>query len=57
MHNFPIRFFLPSAMTFSNSGRLASRSFFLNEKFFIHLLGVEPESNGPSSDQNSLSAK
>ncbi len=46
MHNFPTRFFPPSAMTFSNSGRLVSRSVFLKEKFSIYsapvpLLGMK----------------
>ena len=35
MHNLPTRFFSPLLMTFSKSGRLASRSFFLKEKFPI----------------------
>ena len=35
MHNFSTNFFSPSAITFSKSGRLASRSVFLKEKFPI----------------------
>ncbi len=35
IHNFPMRFFSPLSMTLSKSGRLASRSFFLKEKFPI----------------------
>ena len=35
MHNFSTNFFSPSAITFSKSGRLASRSDFLKEKFPI----------------------
>jgi hypothetical protein len=36
VHNLSTRFFSPSAMTFSNWGRLANRSVFLKEKFSIH---------------------
>ena len=36
VHNLSTRFFPPSAMTFSNWGRLANRSVFLKEKFPIH---------------------
>lgn len=37
VHNLSTRLFFPSAMTFSNSGRLTSRSIFLKEKFPIYL--------------------
>ena len=36
VHNLSTRFFSPSAMTFSNWGRLANRSVFFKEKFPIH---------------------
>ncbi len=36
MHILSTRFFLPSSMTFLNSGRLVRRSVFLKEKSSIH---------------------
>jgi hypothetical protein len=41
IHNLSTRFFLPSSMTFLNSGRLARRSFFLKEKSSIHWRGIK----------------